>query len=49
MDKFVIACCIFSFITGIYAAVIIDQTRGCTVKFVQGQVTHIVVGHINED
>ena len=49
MDRFVIACCIFSFITGIYAAHVINDSRGCTVKFVQGKLTHIVIGHINED
>ena len=49
MDKFVIACCIFSFITGIYSAHIIEESHGCTVKFVQGKVTHILIGHIDED
>ena len=45
MDKFIVACCTFSFITGMFLAHMIESGRGCTVKFVQGKETHIMVGH----
>lgn len=44
MDRFIIACCIFSFITGIYAAVIIEQSRGCTVEIGHNNVFHVYEG-----
>jgi len=48
MAKFLIACCIFSFITGMYAAQIIQLNRGCTVSFVQGKETHVLLGHSDD-
>lgn len=45
MDKFTIACCLFSFITGMYLAHNIEAGRGCTVTFIQGKETHVLLGH----
>jgi len=45
MDKFVIACCIFSFVTGMYASHMIFESRACTVTFTQGKETNVIVGH----
>lgn len=44
MDKFLIACCIFSFITGMYIAVMIEKDRGCTVSFSKNNETHVIIG-----
>jgi hypothetical protein len=46
MDKVMlfIACCVFSFITGMYTAHMIDKDRGCTVKFSHGNETHVLTG-----
>ena len=41
---FIIACCVFSFITGMYTAHMIDKDRGCTVKFSHGTETHVLTG-----
>jgi hypothetical protein len=41
---FIIACCVFCFITGMYVAHMIDKGRGCTVAFSRGNVTHVMVG-----
>jgi hypothetical protein len=41
---FIIACCVFSFITGMYTAHMIDKDRGCTVKFSHGNETHVLTG-----
>ena len=48
MDRFVIACCIFSFITGMYVTHIVNDSKGCTVRFVQGNMTHIHIGHTSD-
>ena len=45
MDRFVIACCLFSFITGMYLAHMIEAGRPCTVTFIQGKETHVLLGH----
>ncbi|CAB4129387.1 hypothetical protein UFOVP118_27 [uncultured Caudovirales phage] len=45
MDRFLIACCLFSFVTGMYAVHMIEAGRGCTVTFVQGKETHVLMGH----
>jgi hypothetical protein len=44
MNKFLVACCLFSFITGMYFAVMIEKDRGCTVSFKRGSETHIMIG-----
>ena len=43
MDKFLIACCVFSFITGMYVTVLVEQGRGCTVTIQKGQEIHVIV------
>lgn len=42
--RFVIACCIFSFITGMYIAHMVQKDRGCTVEISRGQETHVYTG-----
>lgn len=42
--KLLIACCIFSLITGMYVAVLVTKDRGCVVSFQRGGETHIFVG-----
>lgn len=42
--KFLIACCIFSLITGMYIAVLVTKDRGCTVEFNRGSETHVLIG-----
>jgi len=44
MDKFIVACCIFSFITGMFVAHMIEMGRGCTVEVTHGQVTTVTIG-----
>ena len=44
MDRFFVACMIFSFITGMFVAHMIEQGRGCTVEVTHGQVTTIAIG-----
>jgi len=45
MDRFVIACSIFSFITGMYVAHMVVEEKGCTITFVQGKQTQVFMGH----
>lgn len=45
MDKFFVACCVFSFITGMFTAHMIEKDRGCTVTFDKGKEVHIVTGY----
>ncbi len=42
--KLLIACCVFSFITGMYIAVMITKDRGCTVTYSKGNEMHVMVG-----
>lgn len=42
--KFIIACCVFSFITGMFVAHMIEKNRGCTVSFERGKEVHILTG-----
>jgi hypothetical protein len=42
--KFIVACCVFCFITGMYVSRMIDKDRGCTVTFTQGKETHVMTG-----
>lgn len=44
MDKLLVACCIFSFITGMYVAHMIEKDRGCVVSFKEGKETHMFIG-----
>ena len=53
MDRFVIACCVFCFITGMYVTEIvqrtmIDKNKGCTVEVTQGRITTVTVGTIDD-
>jgi hypothetical protein len=45
--KFIIACCVFSFITGMYATHTIEKGRGCSVLMTRGQVTTVTLGDRN--
>ena len=44
MDKFVIACSIFSFITGMYVAHMVVEEKGCTVEIGHNNVFHVYEG-----
>jgi hypothetical protein len=44
-NKLLIACCVFSFITGVYIAHLIQDGRGCTVEFGHGKEVHVVIGN----
>lgn len=48
MDRFIAACIIFSFITGMFLAHIIESGRSCTITFVHGKETHVFMGHGDE-
>ena len=48
MDKFLIACCIFNFITGMYIAHEIENNHGCTIEVTRGKATTVYIGHNNE-
>jgi hypothetical protein len=43
-NKFLIACCVFSFITGMFIAHMIEKDRGCTVTFSKGNEVHVMAG-----
>jgi len=49
MDKFIVACCIFSFICGAFFVEMIETHRennkGCTITFTQGKTTNVHIGH----
>lgn len=50
MDRFWIAVIVFSFISGIYTAVVVNlgrevqSSKGCTVAISRGNETHVVIG-----
>lgn len=44
MTKLVIACCVFSFICGAFAVVVVEKGRGCTVEVSRGKVTTVFIG-----
>ena len=48
MDRFVVACCVFSFIVGVFVAVQVEQGRGCTIEVTKGQVTTVTIGRVND-
>jgi hypothetical protein len=49
MDRFNVACIIFSFITGMFVAHEIESGRGCVIKFTQGKETHVHIGRTVND
>jgi hypothetical protein len=53
MDKFLVACMIFSFIFGAFVVEMVEthreQNKGCVIKFVQGKETHVIMGHTSDD
>jgi len=53
MDRFFVACMIFSFICGAFFVMQIETHRehdkGCIIKFVQGRETIITMGHTPDD
>jgi hypothetical protein len=53
MDKFIVACMLFSFICGAFAVEMVETHRekdkGCVIKFMQGKETHIRIGHTVDD
>jgi len=42
--KLILLCCLFSFITGMYIAHMIDKDQGCTVTFDKGSEMHVLIG-----
>lgn len=42
--KFIIACCVFSFISGMYIAHMIEKGAPCEVEIKRGQVVSVMVG-----
>lgn len=53
MDRFMVACMMFSFICGAYVVEMVELHRehdkGCVVKFAQNKETHIVMGYTPDD
>jgi ribosomal protein L21 len=53
MDKFVVACMIFSFISGAYFVELIETHREhdkvCVIKFMQGKETMVTIGHTPDE
>ena len=52
MDRFFIACMVFSLICGAFGVELVEAHRerdkGCVVKFTQGKETHVRIGHTDE-
>jgi hypothetical protein len=46
MDRFFWACCVFSFIVGMFVCVQIEQARsnGCTITVERGEKAHVYIG-----
>ena len=44
MDRFWVACCVFSFITGSYLTVLHEKDRGCTIEVKKGFETTVTIG-----
>jgi hypothetical protein len=44
--KLILLCCLFSFITGTYTAVMVTKDRGCTVTYSKGNEVHIMTGRL---
>lgn len=53
MDRFMVACMMFSFICGAYVVEMVELHRehdkGCVIKFVQGKETHVHIGRTSDD
>ena len=49
MDKFIVACMVFSFICGAFFVLQIEAhrelTKGCAINFTQGKITVVSMGH----
>jgi len=43
-NRFLIACCVFCFISGMYVAHMLEKDMGCIVSFSRGNETHILIG-----
>ena len=53
MDRFFVACCVFSLITGMYATemiqrTMIDKHKGCTVEVTEGRITTVRIGKTDD-
>ena len=44
MDKFLVACCVFSFIVGMFVTVQIENGHGCTITVERGREAHVYIG-----
>lgn len=44
MDRFWAACCVFSFISGMFVAHIIEMGHGCTITVERGNQAHVYIG-----
>lgn len=44
MDKFLIACCTFFFITGMFVAHMIEMNHGCTITVERGNQARVYIG-----
>ena len=46
IDRFLVACCIFSFICGMFLTVLIEENRshGCTITVERGNQAHVYIG-----
>jgi hypothetical protein len=44
--KLILLCCLFSFITGLYIAVMVTKDRGCTVTYSKDNEVHVMVGRL---
>lgn len=53
MDRFLVACMIFSFICGAFFVEQVEAHRehekGCVIKFVQGKETHVFMGRAEDE
>lgn len=48
MDRFFIACLIFSFICGMFVTMEIEHGHGCTIEVTKGQVTTVTIGRVDD-
>lgn len=44
MDRFFIACMVFSFIVGMFTTVQVENGRGCTITVERGREAHVYIG-----
>jgi hypothetical protein len=45
-NKLLAVCLVFSFITGLYTAVMVTKDRGCTVTYSKDNEVHVMVGRL---